>query len=278
MSQNSFVLPESFTIPTMPAVANKVSTMLQDQNVGLRDIAAVVAQDAPLSAKVLKIANSSFYGLQERCMSTQQAAAILGVKVLRNVVLQAAVMKQFEHLKSSGVDMNDVWRHAVVTAQACSFLVPRAKKKLLISADEAYTCGLLHDLGKVVMLDNLRDFYAKFWVRAQAENIPAFVVEQQTLGFTHADVGARVAAKWGLPQTIAHAIGQHHAPDAEVARDPVVALISRANLLVERVAANNPNGAVGLFASPVTALVGIPPEAEAAAIEFVANALKTVEI
>ncbi|MBL8856908.1 MAG: HDOD domain-containing protein [Planctomycetes bacterium] len=278
MPQNSFVLPEAFSIPTMPAVANRISTMLQDPNVGLREVAAVVAQDAPLAAKVLKIANSSFYGLRERCMSTQQAASILGIKVLKNVVLQAAVIRQFDHLKGSGIDLNDLWRHAIVTAQTCAFLTQRAQRKILISAEEAYVCGLLHDLGQVVMIDNLKDFYVKVMKRAKSEHIPLFLAEQQALGFTHADVGGRVATMWGLPQTVVHAITLHHGPDAEAAREPVVSLILCTNLLVERVSAGNAAAASGLFATPIARPLGINSEVETAAIEFVAGALKAVEI
>lgn len=278
MSQNTFVLPDSFAIPTMPAVANRITTMLQDPNVGLRDIAQVVAQDAPLAAKVLKIANSSFYGLRERCASTTQAASILGTKVLKNVVLQAAVIRQFDHLKAMGVDLNDSWRHSIVTAQACQFLVQKSKLKSPITPDEAYVCGLLHDLGQIVLIDNLRDFYVKFWKRAQVENVPLFVIEQQALGFTHADVGGRVAQRWGLPPEVVQAISFHHGPEAEAWKHPVVALILVANLFVERVSAGNVAGATGLFANPCAAALGITPDVEAAAIAFVREALESVEI
>jgi putative nucleotidyltransferase with HDIG domain len=278
MPQNTFILPDSFAIPTMPAVANRISTMLQDPNVGLREVAEIVAQDAPLAAKVLKIANSSFYGLSERCMSTQQAASILGTKVLKNVVLQAAVIKQFEHLKGVGVDLNDIWRHSIVTAQTAAYITQRATKRVGITHEEAYSCGLLHDLGEVVLIDNLKEFYIKFWKRSQTENVPLFVMEQHSLGFTHADVGARVATQWGLPQQIVHAIGLHHASDTDVERDPVSVLISRANLLVERIAAGNASGAAGLLTGKIGNLLGITLDAEAATVDFVTNALQTVEI
>ncbi|MDZ4772824.1 MAG: HDOD domain-containing protein [Planctomycetota bacterium] len=278
MTQNTFVLPESFAIPTMPAVAARISKMLQDPNVGLKEVAQVVAQDAPLAAKVLKIANSSFYGLSERCISTQQAAAILGVRVLRTVVLQAAVMKQFEHLKGAGIDLNEIWRHSVVTAQACSYVVQRAQKRVGITNDEAYTCGLLHDLGEVVMIDNLKDFYVKFWVRARADSAPLFMAEQHALGFTHADVGGRVATQWGLPHQVVRAISLHHVADVDATTEPVAAIISRVNTIVERVAVGNKAGAAGVFAGAAGAVLGITPDVESATIDFVSDALQNVEL
>ena len=87
------VLSQNFAIPTIPSVVQRIQRLLEDPNAGVRDIAAVVAQDAPLAAKVLKIANSSFYGLREKVVSTQHAASVLGVRVLRGVVMQASVIR-----------------------------------------------------------------------------------------------------------------------------------------------------------------------------------------
>lgn len=278
MSAPTFALPDSFVIPTMPAVANKVTTMLQDPDVGLREIAQVVAQDAPLAAKVLKIANSSFYGLRERCISTSQAASILGTKVLRNVVLQAAVIRQFDHLKALGVDLNDTWRHSIVTAQACQFLVQKAGTRWGLSPDEAYVCGLLHDLGEIVLIDNLREPYVMMWRLALAENVPLHVLEQRSFGFTHAMIGGRVATRWGLPEQVVHAITYHHGPEAEALRDSVVAMIQTTNLVVERVTSGNLAGAAAAFSAPGGAMLGVRSEVQDALVAFVQDALRDVEI
>lgn len=278
MTPKTFLLPESFVIPTMPAVAHKVTTMLQNPDVGLREIATVVAQDAPLAAKVLKIANSSFYGLQERCISTTQAASILGAKVLRNVVLQAAVIRQFDHLKELGVDLTQSWRHSIVTAQACQYLVQNSGRRWPLSPDEAYVCGLLHDLGQVVLIDNLREAYVVLWKRARVSKVPLHVLEHQSLGFTHAEVGGRIAQRWNLPTPVMHAISYHHGPESEALRDAVVALILVANLVVERVTDENPVGALEVFASPPGTFLGIPAATQAALIAFVGDALRNVEI
>lgn len=278
VSQKAIQLPDNLVIPTMPAVVQRVTTLLQDPNVGLREIALIVAQDAPLTAKVLKIANSTYYGLRERCMSAQQATAVLGVRVLKNVVMQASVIQQFDHLGSQGIDLNEIWRHSIVTAQTSAFLVRRSQRKLLISAEDAYACGLLHDLGQVVLLDNLKQLYIEIARASQAANVPLFLVEQQTLGYNHADVGGRVAQRWGLPPAVVRAIGFHHGPEAEVAQDPVAGLIARTNEVVHRVASGNAGAASGLLSGPVGALLGLKPEDETAGIEFVTNALRTVEI
>lgn len=278
MSTKTVQLPENFSIPTMPAVVQRISALLQDPNVGLRDIAQVVSEDAPLAAKVLKIANSTYYGLRERCISTHQAAAVLGIRVLKNVVTQASVIQQYEHLKGSGgFDLDDLWRHSIVVGQACGFLVRRSKGRFEVTADEIYVCGLLHDLGQIVLLDNLKTRYVNLASQARDLNIPLYLAEQQELGFTHADVGARIATRWGLPAQVVKAIGFHHGPESEVESDPVVALIARTNTLVGRVAHGNLAAANGTFGGPVGAMLGVSPEDEGLLIEFVTTALQNVE-
>lgn len=278
VSQKPIPLPETLTIPTMPAIIQRVTTLLQDPNVGLRDIALVVTEDAPLAAKALKIANSTYYGLRERCMSAQAAAAVLGVRVLKNVVMQASVIKQFDHLSGQGVDLNEMWKHSIVTAQACAFIARRAKVRLEITSEDAYACGLLHDLGEIVLLDNYKQRYIHICNQARSSNLPLFVVEQQALGFTHADVGGRIAQRWGLPAPVVRAVSFHHAFESDAVTDPVVGLIARVNVIVERVAGGNVGGASGLLGGKVATLLGVQHEDETALIDFVRTALQSVEI
>src|SRR4029079_10004619 len=256
-TQKNVALPDNFTIPTMPSVVQRITALVQDPDVGLRDIGAVVTEDAPLAAKVLKIANSTYYGLRERCISTQQAAAVLGVRVLRNVVTQAWVIKQYDHLGDQGVDLNELWRHSIVTAQACAFVIRRCKKPLELKPDEAYVCGLLHDLGQVVLLDNLKQGYVELVRRSDAENLPLFLIEQQTLGFDHSDVGQKIAIRWGLPQTVIRAIAFHPGAASEIDGDPVVALIAKTNAHVEAVAQGNVIAATAAFEGAAMTRLGL---------------------
>ena len=276
-STKNVQLPENFTIPTMPAVVQRISRLLENPDVGLREIAQVVSEDAPLAAKVLKIANSTYYGLRERCISTHQAAAVLGIRVLKNVVTQASVIQQYDHLKGSGLDLDELWRHSIVVGQASAFMMRRSKRKFDIGADEIYVCGLLHDLGQVVLLDNLKKRYIDLASKARDLNIPLFLVEQQELGFNHADVGARIATRWGLPPAVVQAIAYHHGPEVEVEKDPIVALTARTNTLVQRVSSGNPAAASGVFGGRMGMLLAVGPEDETALIDFVQQALKSVE-
>src|SRR5690349_5332565 len=112
--QATRLLARNIRLPTQPAVMRKLSGLLEDPDAGARDVGQLVAEDVALSAKVLRIANSSYYGLRERCLAPQQAASVLGMKVLRNVVMQAAVMKQYEHLQGGTFDVDELWRHSIL--------------------------------------------------------------------------------------------------------------------------------------------------------------------
>lgn len=272
------LLAQKLTLPTLPAVVQKVNALLQDANTGTREIAQLIAQDPPLAAKVLKIANSSYYGLRERCISTENASAVLGTKVLRNVVMQAAVIAQFEHLKSSGFDLDELWRHSIVTGQVASFLTKRSRRPLGITPDEVYTCGLLHDLGKLVILSNLRAEFLGIMQRSTAENLPVQMCEQQKLGFDHTDVGALLALQWGLPPALSGAIQYHHGPREAVESDIIVSLIANVNLLVTRAMDGNLAAAANTIDAPTARFLGITIEDATDAVTFVEKSISTVEV
>lgn len=262
------IAAKSLNIPTLPAVVHELRTLLQNPATGTREISQLVAQDPPLAAKVLKIANSAFYGLRERCVSTEQACAVLGLRVLRNVVTQAAVMTRYDHMQGQGLDLDELWAHSQLVAQITSHLSQRSRGKLGMTADEFYTCGLLHDLGKVVLLESARDEYVATLQRAQGENLPVHVCEEQHFGFNHTDVGALVAIQWGLPSTIATGIQYHHGPREAVAADPVVCLIANANLLVHRTMAGNQVAAAGTLDARTQAFLGLSSDDVSQAVEL----------
>lgn len=197
-------------LPSQPEVMQRLTAMLEDPDVGVGDIGLLIAADPALAAKVLKIANSAFYGLRERCLAPQQAASVLGLKVLRNVILQASLMRQFEHLGSGDFDLRAHWRHSVLTAHVCARLAVLNTQPQELKPEEFYACGLLHDLGQLVLLEALGRKYLDLIVAAQRDNLPRHAVESAHLGFTHADVGALVAEQWGLPPAATAAIGLHH--------------------------------------------------------------------
>lgn len=258
-------------LPTLPVIVQKVSQMLQDPNVGTQEIGQLVAQDPPLAARVLKIANSPYYGLRERCVSTEQASAVLGLKVLRNVITAAAVMRQFNHLSDRGIDLESMWKHSILVAQAATLLARRSRGGVGLSPEEFYTCGLLHDIGKLVLLENLGEEYLSILERSGRDGLPLQTCERDKLLFDHTDVGSMIAVQWGLPAAVASAIQFHHGPREAVELDPVVSLVAHANLLVKRVQAGNLSAAASSFDAATTRILAVTPEDVGQVVTYVAE-------
>jgi HD-like signal output (HDOD) protein len=276
--QRNVTLPDNFTIPTLPTVVTKISKLLQDPNVGLRDVADVVAEDAALAAKVLKIANSAFYGLRTPCISTQQAATVLGLQVLKTVVMQASVINQYDHLANTGFDVDGLWKSSIATAQACHFIAKRCKKKLELGPEELYVCGLLHNLGQIVLLDNLKDHYVGIVKEAELKNLPVQVIELKQLGYDHTDVGCKVAQRWGLPAAVIAAIQFHHGPQDAIDREAVIGLASRTDALVHRVHSGQNGSATPALDGKLLTRLGATIDDAEALVEFVSESLQTVEV
>jgi putative nucleotidyltransferase with HDIG domain len=267
-SRAKLLAAKSLNIPTLPAVVQKLREMIADPKSGAADVGRLVSQDPPLAAKVLKIANSAFYGLSQRTVSTEQACTVLGLRVLRNVVTQAAVMTHYEHLSGRGLDLDALWRHSQFVAQTTYQLARAARAHLGLTPEELQACGLLHDLGKVVLLESLSEEYARVLDLARSQGLPIHVAEKRTLGFDHTDVGAMVAMHWGLPTAVAAVIQFHHGPREAVAANPAVALVANANLVVERTEAGNLAAAAGTLDPATQRFLGLDGAAVTGAVEL----------
>jgi HD-like signal output (HDOD) protein len=117
-------------LPTLPQVVAKINALVEDPDVGVREIGAAVAEDAPIAAKVLKIANSAYFGLREKVISTEHATAVLGIRMLRTVAMQASVLRQYDHVTGgSDFDCRHLWKHAILTGQVSAALASRCKAR-----------------------------------------------------------------------------------------------------------------------------------------------------
>ena len=262
-------LMRNMRIPTLPTLVQRLTRMIDEPNAGTADVGALIKEDPPLAGKVLRIANSSFYGLKEPCTSIELASTVLGLRSLRNVVVQAAVIQGHEHLQSSGFDLQQLWRNSVLTGRISAMLSRQAHSPLLPSPDEAYLTGLLHDIGQVVLLDNLAGEYVDLQESARRHNLPLHLAERRDLGMTHADVGAIVANAWGLPAVVRIGIEFHHGRRGSDYAIPAAYLAIRSGQILERVCAGNLAAAAEPVDATAEGALGISARAVAEAIEHV---------
>jgi putative nucleotidyltransferase with HDIG domain len=228
-------LGSRLVLPSPPDVVVRINAMIADRSCGPQEIGRVVGSDPALAARVLSTANSSFYGLQEPVNSAEQAATVIGVRSLRNIAMQASIAQRYEHLEGNpDLDVRDVWEHAERCAQLAQLLGAASRLDLELAPDEFYTCGLLHDIGKVALLESLGEQYVELLRQARMHRSTLHHQEQASLGFTHIDVGALVAARWNLPPAVALGIAYHHGPRERVLEYPVVAVVAVADQLAYR--------------------------------------------
>jgi len=195
-------------LPPLPAVVQELMASLGSEDLSADTIAVKLSRDPGLSAKTLRMANSSFYGMSRQVGSVQEALAILGLRTVRTLVMSAGVRATFEVPSSAGFDMEHFWRHAIGTALCAQALAQEART----DGDIAFTVGLLHDIGRISLACAFPDDYAHVIAHQREHDSAPIDAEQAMLGFDHAMAGGLLAEKWQFSALIAEAITCHHAP------------------------------------------------------------------
>ena len=215
---------------TLPNVFIRINQLLEDPNSNNSDLAKAISQDPSFTVRLLRVANSSFYGFSSSIDTVTKAVTIIGTSQIRNLALSMSVAKSFEGLPNNLVSMENFWRHSLYCALSARILARLAGK---VEPEAMFTAGLLHDIGELVIF-NRRPEQAKqalLLILGSMDEISVHVAEQQTLGFDHAQVGGELAQQWELPHLLQECIAFHHAIDQAQIYPREVALIHLSNLL-----------------------------------------------
>jgi HD-like signal output (HDOD) protein len=219
-------------LPTLPAIVSRLMHIVNDPSSSSGDVASIVGQDLALSAKILRLANSAFYGMPRAVTSIHNAVVILGLKVINTIVLSLTVFDMFPNEKrSSQFDRTAFWRHSTSCALICRFLASRMKTFVLFDKEEAFCAGLLHDIGRIVMEQYLHDDFHRALKAAKHKHLPLYIAEVETLGYAHTDVAGWLTAKWDLPPVTRHPMVYHHTPLDTKEHHQMVALCHWADAL-----------------------------------------------
>lgn len=194
-------------LPSLPSVAHKVEDLLNSPKSNAEDFDAVISQDPALTAKLLKLVNSAFYGLANKVDSVTRAIAIVGFKQIRDLVTSISVMEAFKGIESRSFNMRDFWKHSVACGVASQVIaIYRRDPKPEVN----FTAGLLHDVGKLVMLTECPSDYQQVIALNKYKKLLGYAAEKQVFGFTHAEVGVELSRLWKHPLNLQVAIGHHH--------------------------------------------------------------------
>jgi putative nucleotidyltransferase with HDIG domain len=206
MPQLDAVILSIHDLPSLPAVVAELLSSMEREDVDVHALADKIALDQALTAKTLRLANSSFYGMSAKVTSIQQAVSVLGLHSIRTLVTACSVTASFQSCRNSDFDFEAFWRHTIGTA-ACARVLAR---RLRQSPETAFTAGLLHDLGTLVLLTRFPREYslAEAWRREHDSTTSA--AQQAVFGLDHAAIGGALAAHWQFPMAIQQAVAQHH--------------------------------------------------------------------
>lgn len=196
-------------LPSLPVVVMELLTSIDQDDVDISVLARKVSLDQALTAKTLRLANSPSSGLQVRVTTIQQAITFLGFQATRNLITAAAMTGCFPANRCPGFDDRAFWRHSIATA-ACAKVLAR---RMRLNQDFAFTAGLLHDIGRLVLVTSFPERYSAVLARRQREDRQLLDVERELLGVDHVTAGMALAQHWQFSDTMLHAIAYHHEPE-----------------------------------------------------------------
>lgn len=228
------ILEKLNDIPTLPVVATRVTELINDPNSSSGDIAEVLKKDQVLTAKVLKLINSPYYGIPGEVTDVKRALAYLGFNTLAQLVLGVSVISMFNDNRSTRFSMQAFWKHALGTAVTSELI---AKKVGYPKPEECFTCGLLHDIGKIVLYKIAQDEFMRVVQLAEREKISFHAAERKLEVPGHGYLGEYIANKWRLPMVIRSSIRYHHTDVRKMdtildSIKPAVQIVALANEIV----------------------------------------------
>jgi len=193
-------------LPTLPTVLGQILDTAADPDASALDLGRHITSDQSLSAAVLRLVNSPYFGFYRQIESIPDAVALLGFNEVRNLALTSTAFAAFPRNKSA-YDRTQLWRHSLVSAMAAE----RCARQMKLPADAGYfSAGLLHDIGKVTLDMLYPDLFRRAGNMSHDEGIPLYLAEREVFGIDHAETGGMLAEHWNLPTQVVEAIRHHH--------------------------------------------------------------------
>lgn len=197
------------TVPSLPTLYSDLVAELNNDEPSMRHIAEIVKKDIGMTVKVLQIVNSAFFGLRRNITNAHQALDFLGLETITSLALGIGVFSQFEDQKLNADLLTNLWQHSIKVGRLAQAIARSENPKI---ANDAFTAGILHDIGEVVLAFNLPEQFCQTQELVVNENMTRSQAEKIVFEATHSEVGAYLLGLWGLPNQVVEAIAFHHTP------------------------------------------------------------------
>ncbi len=265
------LINKSLKLASPPAIYQKLDALISDPESSNEDIGALIKSDPSLTARLLKIVNTPYYGYAAKIDDITRAVTLIGTRELKMLVLATCVTEAFDGIPASMVDLNGFWRHSMACALAAGIIAQHTNHT---NPQQAFSAGLLHDIGFLVLCQAVPDLTLRA-VEATPEK-PLHEAEVEVIGFDHAAVGAALIRNWGLPAALAEIIEHHHKPFESKEQQLMNALVAAADAIALNVADGQPEQAALILDDALLQTVNLSPDLISPIIEKVADSLSAM--
>ena len=199
------------SLPSMPSIYMEIVDEMQSSDPSLKKVGEIISQDVSMTAKILQVVNSSFFGLARKISRSHEAVVMLGIQTIKSLVLSVKIFSEFSHKRMSWFSIDNLFNHSMSVSTYAKAIAKNANfdNSLL---DNALMAGLLHDLGKLILATNFSKSYQQVITEARASDQHLWELEYDTFGTSHAEIGAYLMGLWSLETPIIEAIAFHHCP------------------------------------------------------------------
>ena len=227
-------------LPTPPFVFQQITKVLNNPKASALNIAAIISEDAAITAKILKLSNSAYYGLAQEVNSVKQAVVIIGMQTIKSLVLSSSLIDAFtKGKKVDGLYAESYWRHSLSVAIMAKIIARISRKSNLSFQEAAFSAGILHDIGKLVIATYIPEKHDIKMQYIKSNSSNEYEAELNVLDCTHVEIGQYFAESWKLPKELADAVYFHHAPASAPGDDLLPYVIHLANYLTHDSNENN---------------------------------------
>lgn len=240
------ILKRVQALPALPTSAMRVIALTKNPETGIKELQTVIAQDPALAASILRQANSAYYGYARRISSLNEAIVVLGFQAIQGLAMASAVAPLMKtELPGYDIDQEGLWKHSMLTAMTAKRLCRRLR---LPFGDVAFTAGLLHDIGKLVIAVYVQQVGSFILDQVTKSNLSYSELEEKVIGYDHASVGGFIVKRWNLPEELVESITNHHLPERSLQNTDLTSIIHLADVLANMLGLG---GGVDSFLNPL---------------------------
>jgi len=211
-------------LPTLPGIAMKILELVRDEDTNLKEIADVLSTDPPLSARVLKLINSPFYGVRTQVTSVPHAVNLLGLNTIKNLALSFSLLRDYRKGNKVDFDYTRFWKESLIGAVSCKLIAEKIIPEL---SEDAFFLGLIHNIGILALIQCMPQQYGLVLKEKDRTLCSYHEAENQILGFNHMEIGEYLIRTWGLPETFFTPVLYHHDPEALKTKGSKIELITK---------------------------------------------------